>query len=228
MPRVGELIIGLAVGAAILTVVVAALFVRNREGPAPGLTQSERIEQSFETDGSPRIVIESWRGPVTVRGTTDGAVRVEILRTGTGATEQEAFDNLTRLESRVVQDGDTITVRTFRSDPAAAPAGTRAVVVVLAPPGAAVEIAATGDEGVTVVDITGELDVTAEAGIDVEVAPGAAFELDAASGAGTIDDAIGLDAAPVVNGQGQVLIARRGEGGNSIVLRAGADITISR
>jgi hypothetical protein len=155
-------------------------------------------------------------------------VRVEILRTGTGATEQEAFDNLTRLESRVVQDGDTITVRTFRSDAAAAPAGTRAVIVVLAPPGAAVEIAATGDEGVTVVDITGELDVTAEAGIDVEVAPGAAFELDAASGAGTIDDAIGLDAAPVVNGQGQVLIARRGEGGNSIVLRAGADITISR
>lgn len=228
MPRLGEIIIGTAVGAAILMVVLAAIFVRNRDGEAEAPSQSETFTQEFETGGTPRIVVESWRGLVTVRGTNGTTVTVDVRRTGTGATEAEAFDNLTLLEARAVQDGDTITVRTFRTDGSAAPEGTRAVILVTVPAGSSVEVVATGDEGVTVAGITGAVTVTAESTVTLEPAAGAPFTLDAQTASGTIEDELGFAEGPVANGPGETLEASRGDGGPAITLRAGTGITLRR
>jgi hypothetical protein len=102
------------------------------------------------------------------------------------------------------------------------------VIVVFAPADSSVEIVATGDEDVTVADITGAIEVTAEAGIEFDAPPGAAFTLDAVANSGSIEDGIGLDAEPTANGQGETLEASRGDGAQAIVLRAGAGITLSR
>jgi hypothetical protein len=218
----------MAVGAAVLMVVLAAVFVRNRGGEAEGPSQSETFTQLFETDGTPRIVVESWRGLVTVRGTAGTTVTVDVRRTGTGATEAAAFDNLTRLEARAVQEGDTVTVRTFRSDGSQAPAGTRAVIVVTAPAGASVEVVATGEEGVTVAGITGPIAVTAASTVTLEPAAGAPFTLDAQTTTGTIEDGLGLAQGPVADGSGETLDSSRGQGGPPIALRAGTGITLRR
>jgi hypothetical protein len=228
VPRLGEVIIGMAVGAAVLMVVLAAVFVRNRGGGTESPAQSETFSQEFETDGTPRIVVESWRGLVTVRGTGGTGVTVDVRRTGTGATEAEAFDNLTFLEARAVQDGDTITVRTFRTDGSVAPQGTRAVILVTVPAGATVEVVATGDEGVTVAGIAGPTAVTSESTVTLEPAPGAPFTLDAQTAVGTIEDELGLEEQPVANGSGEALAASRGAGGPAITLRAGTGITLRR
>lgn len=227
--RIGEVIIGASIGVAILMVVGAALFVRNLGDDAPsGFRQTESISQEFAAGPAPRVVVESWRGPVTIRAAAGDTITVDIVRTGSGQSEQEAFDNLTLLEARAQEQDGTVTVRTFRTGGAPAPPGTRAAIVITAPARTSVMVVATGNEGVTIDGITGPIDVTADAVIHLDVAAGASFELAAQTQTGAINDAIGLQGELVRNGTGQALDASLGTNGPRIVLRAGTGITLRR
>lgn len=232
MPRIGEVIIGVAIAAAIGMIAGAFLFARNQDGDDtdPGLIQTETLSHSFDTSGSPAIVIESWNGPVSVRGVDANTVSVEVVRTGTGATEEEAFDNLTLLEARVTQEGDTVKVNTFRTNDAPGAPGTRAAITVEAPAGSSVQISAGGNGGVTVEGITGGIDVAAEETVVQVALPGdGGFSLDAETANGAINDGYGLAAQPTANGGGgQTLHAEEGSAATEIRLRAGTGITIRR
>ena len=222
--RIGEVIIGIAIAAALGMVVAAFLFVRSQGGDS-GLATSlfEPLTQEFETNGRPEISVESWRGAVTVRPGRANLVTVVIGRTGTGATEQEAFENLTKLESRALEDEENvITVRTFRTNDAPAPPGTRAPITIDAPEHSRLNVIATGPEPVIVEGITGDISIEAEGSVTVEIPHGIGFTIDAMTMSGNISDLIGIDGSG-----GRTLVGERpGDVVIAIVLRAGGGITL--
>lgn len=226
MPRIGEVVIGFAIAAAVGMVVAAFLFVRDQEAETEITSLSEPISQVFDTADTPAITVESWRGSVTVSAVQRPEVAVEIFRIGTGETEPEAFDNLTLLESRILQDGDTVTARTFRTNDAPAPAGTRAPITISAPAGASLNITATGPEPVIIQGITGAITIVAEGAVQIEVPAGHPFTLRAQTNGGAISNFVDLGAQPTSAGSGQLLEGSRGSGGSTITIEAGGAITI--
>ena len=123
MPRIGEVIIGVAIAAAVGMFVAAIIFVRNQGDDALPNTLSEPVSLQFDVQPDAHISVESWRGAVTVTSGPAGNVSVEVFRNGTGADEAEAFDNLTKLETRIEQDGNTVIAVTSRTNDAPAPPG---------------------------------------------------------------------------------------------------------
>jgi hypothetical protein len=227
MPRIGEVIVGVAIAAAIGIVASAFVFVRNQGDDDEAMTiLSEPISQQFEVGPGVTVTVESWRGTVNVTPGPAGTVSVEIFRTGAGASEQEAFDNLTRLESRIALDGNVVSARTFRTEDAPATAGTRAPISVTAPADSPLAIVATGPEPVVVEGFTGSISIEAEGPVHLELPRGAPVQLVAETSTGSINDVIGLDGSTAAAGSGTSYTASRGAGGPSITIRAGAGVTI--
>ncbi len=226
MPRIGEVIIAVAIAAAVGMFVAAVLFVRNQGDDALPNTLSEPISLDFAVEPGTHVAVDSWRGAVTVTSGPAGTVHVEVFRTGTGADEAEAFDNLTKLESRVEQEGDTVTARTFRTNNAPAPTGTRAPITITAPADATVDIVAMGTEPVRVEGFSGEISIEAEGAVQLELPRGAAVELVAETATGNISDFAGLGGGQSAAGTGTRYTASRGTGGATVTIHAGAGVTI--
>ncbi len=178
-------------GMAIVLFTVLRFFV---PGDGDTLVVSERINQTFPMRTTGTVRVENFTGDISIMGQRDTTVLATIVREGRGDTEREAYDDLTRLESRMERQGDTITIRTWR-EPGPAGLG-RPTVQLTVPYGTRLELV-TGQGNIVVNWVRGPIAATTSSGdITLTLAAGQHFLLD---GSGKLNSEFELDStmAPV-------------------------------
>jgi hypothetical protein len=152
--------------------------------------EEESISQSFMTGPSPLVIVDTFAGDITIVGRRDGLVDATFIRRGAGDNDDEAFDDLGRVEVRFSQDGDTIRLTATHARGASRPPGSRASVRIFLPAGARLELA-TGNGNVITEQMSGpQVIETANGTVRID---GASGELDIDSKNG----AISINGSPV-------------------------------
>jgi RNA polymerase sigma factor (sigma-70 family) len=117
----------------------------------------EVVTKSFKTKGSPRLVVETFNGAITVTTGDKDVAKATVTKSSRDKTEKAAAEDLKNIEVTMAQEGDTIRVKARQTEQS--PQGNRGAAVDLqVPPGSAVELH-TSNGPVTVRGATG--DVTA-------------------------------------------------------------------
>ena len=139
--------------------------------------KDEEVHQVFRVGDAPEIDIDNISGEILVEPGDVGTIEVSVQRQGVGTSEEAAFANLTRLQIRMQQFGDRVTVTTFEDPPSGIAGGTRAQIHVIVPRSAAVR-ASTGSGLVQVNGVEGDIQARTGLGtVDVIVVRDAAFNL---------------------------------------------------
>jgi DUF4097 and DUF4098 domain-containing protein YvlB len=114
-------------------------------------TEKEVVRQTFQTTGSPRVIVDVFNGAITVHSGDGNTVDAEVTKTCLGETKDEAAANLKRIDVQMKQDGDTLRITAMRIDAKAGGGATiedlklqhsvrSADAVVRVPAGAALEL----------------------------------------------------------------------------------------
>jgi RNA polymerase sigma factor (sigma-70 family) len=70
----------------------------------------EVLSQSFTTKSTPKLVVETFNGPITVTTVEKGAVNAKVVKTVQAATEEAAKEDLKNIDVQMKQDGDTVRI----------------------------------------------------------------------------------------------------------------------
>jgi hypothetical protein len=109
------------------------------EGDGP-VVLTDPVNQQYQTGAAPTVTIDNWAGDVRVAGAKDHLVLITATRRGEGRNEPLAFEDLSRLQLRMQQDGDQVLVQTLREVIGGSAGSAPATIDVTVPAGAHVEI----------------------------------------------------------------------------------------
>lgn len=79
-------------------------------------TAEEVVSKSFNTDGTPRIIVEMSNGGIDVITGSNPSVNAKVTKRGGGNSQAEAQDDLKNVEVIMTQDGGTIRITARRTD----------------------------------------------------------------------------------------------------------------
>lgn len=143
----------------------------------PGLETTERIQQSFEVGGAPRLTVNNFAGSVTIRRGDSGIVAVAATKRARGARDLDAI---------VVQmSGQACCVEITTNHPTLPSISNGSVKLEITVPADTILDLRTGAGSIEVSDVQGALRV--EAGAGSLVIRGAAGPVNLTNGAGSID-----------------------------------------
>ncbi|MCC7364624.1 MAG: hypothetical protein IT303_09645 [Dehalococcoidia bacterium] len=141
----------------------------------------DRLRRAFETGASPRVDVRSHAGRIRIIASETSGVVLTGSRRGIGDTENDAFEALTTLQTRM--NGDDGNVRIVSAPTGQVEGRSELVLELRVPPGATVFID-QGSGPVTVEGVLGDMVVSVLDGdITVELPQGHGFRLD---GGGTL------------------------------------------
>jgi DUF4097 and DUF4098 domain-containing protein YvlB len=131
----------------------------------------EVLTKSFKTKAAPRVLVETFNGPITVTTGKEGAVSAKVTKTTRAATEEAAKEALKSVDVSMTQEGDAIRIQAKTEDKQSMIQ--RAVAVELqTPPGATLDLH-TSNGAVTISGTTGEVKVhTSNGKIEVKGSKG--------------------------------------------------------
>lgn len=160
---------------AVLTFAITVVLSRGNGSGQSSL--SDELVQTYEAGERPSLAIDTVAGDVTVSTGEGTTVQVYVRRKATGATGDEAFDNLARLRLAISGSESLISI-VASEEPAAVPSGrVRADIRVVVPKDTEVDIA-TGGGTITLRGIRGHIGAfTASGDMAVSVGADALFRL---------------------------------------------------
>ena len=68
----------------------------------------EVLNKSFNTKSTPKLVVETFNGPITVTTGEESGVKAKVVKTVQAATEEAAKEDLKNVDVQMTQDGDTV------------------------------------------------------------------------------------------------------------------------
>jgi DUF4097 and DUF4098 domain-containing protein YvlB len=80
------------------------------------INAEDKVEKTFETTGTPTVILETFNGSITVQGNSTNSVDVQITRRGSGSSDADARADLDKVLVKTQQDGNTIRIKIERSD----------------------------------------------------------------------------------------------------------------
>jgi hypothetical protein len=151
---------------------------------APLVTATTTLQEEFQTGPSPKIIVETFNGPIDISEGESSEVVVEVTKRAGGFDRQAAEANLDYVEVSILQKDDTIRVTAQRLG--RRPGNCGASVVIAAPKAARLHLqssnghivcermqggidAKTSNAKLEIVEGRGAIDVTtSNGGIDIE------------------------------------------------------------
>ncbi len=135
-------------------------------------TADEVVSKSFNTDGTPRIIVEMFNGGIDVITGSNPAVDVKVTKRGGGNSQSEAQDDLKNVEVTMTDDGGAIHVTARRTDRRVDIGNSGASAQLTVPNGAVLElrtsnggVISSGPVGDVVADTSnGKIDIKGAAG----------------------------------------------------------------
>src|SRR5512147_360676 len=73
-------------------------------------TAEEVVSKSFSTDGTPRVIVETFNGGIDVITGSNPSVNVKVTKRGGGNSQSEADADLKNVEVTMTQDGGTLRI----------------------------------------------------------------------------------------------------------------------
>src|SRR5262249_14572429 len=70
----------------------------------------EVLNKSFNTKSTPKLVVETFNGPITVTTGEESGVKAKVVKTVQAATEEAAKEDLKNVDVQMTQDGDTVRI----------------------------------------------------------------------------------------------------------------------
>jgi RNA polymerase sigma factor (sigma-70 family) len=70
----------------------------------------EVLNKSFKTKATPKLVVETFNGTITVTTAEKGGVTAKVVKTVQAATEEAAKEDLKNVDVQMTQDGDTVRI----------------------------------------------------------------------------------------------------------------------
>jgi hypothetical protein len=111
----------------------------------------EVLSRSFKTGRSPRVVVESFNGNLTVEANLEGVVDTRLIKQSEHTTEQQAHEGLKNIDLTMTQDRDTVRIAARRLQAVNWPGLQGVSAVLRVPPEAVLELR-TSNGSVTVTD----------------------------------------------------------------------------
>ena len=140
---------------ALLTLAVTVYATRG-DHPANGRSLSDDVIQTFEAGERPSLVVDTVAGDVTVSKGSGTSVQVFVRRRATGASDDEAFENLARLHLAITATSSVVTITASEEREPVASGRVRADIRVIVPAATEVDIA-TGNGAVILNGIQGHI-----------------------------------------------------------------------
>ncbi|MBI2766125.1 MAG: hypothetical protein HYX53_09470 [Chloroflexi bacterium] len=122
-----------------LVIFTATQFAAFFEGDGP-VVLTDPVNQQYQTGPAPTVTIDNWAGDVRVAGARDNLVLITAVRRGTGRNEPLAFEDLSRIQLQMQQEGDHVLVQTWREVGGGNSESAPATIDVTVPAGARIEI----------------------------------------------------------------------------------------
>ncbi len=139
----------------IIGVVIAGL-IGYRTATENSYRAEEAVEQSFTTEGTPQVVVETFNGTVEVRTSTDESIEARVTKWATGSSQEAAEDSLDEIEVSMRREGDTIRIVARRIETPWNLGNRSASVLVQVPAGATLDLR-TSNGAVDVIGPTGKV-----------------------------------------------------------------------
>jgi hypothetical protein len=72
--------------------------------------RDEPVAKTFKTSATPKVIVETFAGSITVTRGDNDKLDVEVTKRGGGETETEALEMLKKLDLKMEQEGDTVRI----------------------------------------------------------------------------------------------------------------------
>jgi DUF4097 and DUF4098 domain-containing protein YvlB len=143
----------------IVLLVVAALALAGCDNR---FTADETFSQTLDTPASPRIVVETFNGNVSVTAGAGGKLEANVIKHGSGDSQAAAEADLKNIDVMMKTEGDTIRIVARRTD--SRPANNSGVSFVLTAPASAALDLRTSNGNVMATGMTGDVTATSSNG----------------------------------------------------------------
>ncbi len=139
----------------IIGAVIAAL-VGYRHATENRFTAEQVLEDSFPTTSPPRLVVETFNGPVEIVTNPEPRVEVRVTKKASGSSQELAEERLDEIEVTMTQVGDTVRIEATQPEQFWN-VGNRSISVFVQVPADSVLDLRTRNGGVTVTGPTAEV-----------------------------------------------------------------------
>jgi hypothetical protein len=120
----------------------------------PLATATKTISEDFKTSASPKIVIDTFNGPIDVSRGPDGAVAVDVSKRASGFDQAAAEAALDNIQVSMIQKDNSITITCRRQE--SGPGNFGAAVVIAVPAAAELDLR-TSNGSVICEDVEGRM-----------------------------------------------------------------------
>jgi RNA polymerase sigma factor (sigma-70 family) len=159
----------------------------------------EVVAKLFTTKQTPRVVVETFNGPIEVTARPQGGVAAKVTKSVQAISEEAAKEDLKNVDVQMTQDGDTVRI-TAKSEGQHPTTNRAAAVELQVPPGATLELK-TSNGKVAISAPTGDAKVrTSNGQIEVKGTKGN-LDLKTSNGAINADGTAGTLALRTSNGR---------------------------
>jgi RNA polymerase sigma factor (sigma-70 family) len=158
----------------------------------------EVLNKSFTTKATPKLVVETFNGAITVTTADKGGVTAKVVKTVQAATEEAAKEDLKNVEVQMTQEGDTVSI-TAKSEGMHPQTNRAAAVELQVPAGSKLDLR-TSNGSVKTTGPTGDASIhTTNGKIEVKGGKGK-VNLKTTNGSITADSASGAADLKTTNG----------------------------
>jgi RNA polymerase sigma factor (sigma-70 family) len=167
--------------------------------PPDGRAKAEEVlNKSFKTKSTPKLVVETFNGPITVTTVDKGGVTAKVVKTVQAATEEAAKEDLKNVDVQMTQEGDTVRI-TAKSEGIQLHTSRAAAVELQVPAGSKLDLH-TSNGSVKTSGATGDALIrTTNGKIEVKGGKGK-IDLKTTNGSIAADGSAGTVAAKTTNG----------------------------
>ncbi|MFN8619465.1 MAG: DUF4097 family beta strand repeat-containing protein [Chloroflexota bacterium] len=168
--------------------------------------ETEEERQSFQVGASPRVIVESFNGRISVVSGSDGTVEARVNKRGSGTSSDTAKDDLANVIVDFDQVGDRITITARRADPGRILGNSGADVDVTVPAASSVELR-TQNGRVEAANVEGKILVRTSNG-PITTRGGKDLDLDTTNGQIAVNNPSGRLSLRTSNGGIDILAAK--------------------